>query len=93
MILYCADVELFSTTRAGFACIVSEMEYQTNPKEDGKKVGQRIDTYGSHEVFSLPDWKKYSIEKGGKYRGLVSNNLWLTLKRRSDLYAGHRRPA
>lgn len=37
------------------------------PKADGKKLGQQIDTYGSHEVLKLPDWKKYSFKKGGEY--------------------------
>lgn len=36
------------------------------PKDDSKKLGQQIDTYGSHEVLNLPDWKKYAVEKGGQ---------------------------
>lgn len=36
------------------------------PKDDSKKLGQQIDTYGSHEVLDLPDWKKYAVEKGGQ---------------------------
>ena len=36
------------------------------PKEDGKKLGQQIDTYGSREILDLPDWKKYAVEKGGQ---------------------------
>ena len=35
------------------------------PTEDGKKLGQQIDTYGSHEVLNLPDWKKFGVKKGG----------------------------
>ena len=34
------------------------------PKDDRKKLGQQIDTYGSHEVLKLPDWRKYSVKKG-----------------------------
>jgi len=34
------------------------------PKDDSKKLGQQIDTYGSHEVLELPDWRKYAVEKG-----------------------------
>ena len=34
------------------------------PKNDSKKLGQQIDTYGSHEVLNLPDWKKYTVKKG-----------------------------
>lgn len=36
------------------------------PKADGKKLGQQIDTYGSHEVLKLQDWRKYSFQKGGE---------------------------
>lgn len=36
------------------------------PSDNGKKLGQQIDTYGSHEVLDLPDWKKYAVEKGGQ---------------------------
>lgn len=36
------------------------------PSNNGKKLGQQIDTYGSHEVLDLPDWKKYAVEKGGQ---------------------------
>ncbi|KAL2047306.1 hypothetical protein N7G274_001327 [Stereocaulon virgatum] len=36
------------------------------PKDDRKKLGQQIDTYGSHEVLSLPDWKKYAVKKGNQ---------------------------
>ena len=36
------------------------------PKEDSKKLGQQIDTYGSHEVLNLPDWKRYAVKKGGQ---------------------------
>ncbi len=36
------------------------------PKKDSKKLGQQIDTYGSHEVLNLPDWRKYAVEKGGQ---------------------------
>ncbi|KAK3177083.1 hypothetical protein OEA41_008411 [Lepraria neglecta] len=36
------------------------------PKDDSKKLGQQIDTYGSHEVLNLPDWKKYAVKKGGQ---------------------------
>ena len=34
------------------------------PKEDAKKLGQQIDTYGSHEILNLPDWQKFGAEKG-----------------------------
>ncbi|KAL9100199.1 MAG: hypothetical protein Q9163_004395 [Psora crenata] len=34
------------------------------PKDDSKKLGQQIDTYGSHEVLNLPDWKNYAVKKG-----------------------------
>ena len=36
------------------------------PKDDRKKLGQQIDTYGSHEVLKLPDWKKYAVKKGSQ---------------------------
>ena len=34
------------------------------PKDDSKKLGQQIDTYGSHEILKLPDWTKYAAKKG-----------------------------
>ena len=34
------------------------------PVDDSKKLGQQIDTYGSHEVLKVPDWKKYALKKG-----------------------------
>jgi len=36
------------------------------PKEDGKKLGQQLDTYGSHEILKVPDWKKFAVKKGGQ---------------------------
>ena len=36
------------------------------PKEDNKKLGQQIDTYGSHEDLNLPDWRNYAVERGGQ---------------------------
>jgi xylulose-5-phosphate/fructose-6-phosphate phosphoketolase len=36
------------------------------PKDDRKKLGQQIDTYGSHEVLNLPDWKQYAVKKGSQ---------------------------
>ena len=36
------------------------------PKDDSKKLGQQIDTYGSHESLKLPDWRKYGVEKGSQ---------------------------
>lgn len=34
------------------------------PEDGGKKLGQQIDTYGSHEELKLPDWKTFSVKKG-----------------------------
>ena len=34
------------------------------PKTNGKKLGQQIDTYGSHQVLKLPDWQKFAVKKG-----------------------------
>ena len=34
------------------------------PAEESKRLGQQIDTYGSHEVLNIPDWKKYGVKKG-----------------------------
>lgn len=34
------------------------------PKEDHKKLGQQIDTYGSHELLKIADWKKFAVKKG-----------------------------
>lgn len=45
------------------------------PNEDGKKLGQQIDTYGSHEVLHLPDWKKYGLKKGGTSSNTVNTVL------------------
>ena len=36
------------------------------PADESKRLGQQIDTYGSHEVLSIPDWKKYAVKKGGQ---------------------------
>lgn len=36
------------------------------PSDDKKKLGQQIDTYGSHEVLKLPEWQKYGVKKGGQ---------------------------
>lgn len=36
------------------------------PADESKRIGQQIDTYGSHEVLSIPDWKKYGVKKGGQ---------------------------
>jgi len=34
------------------------------PRDDSKKLGQQIDTYGSHEVLRIADWKKFAVKKG-----------------------------
>ena len=34
------------------------------PENDSKKLGQQIDTYGSHEVLKIADWKKFAAKKG-----------------------------
>ena len=34
------------------------------PADESKRLGQQIDTYGSHEVLNIPDWKKYGVQKG-----------------------------
>ena len=36
------------------------------PRDDSKKLGQQIDTYGSHEELKLPDWKLFGAKKGGQ---------------------------
>ena len=36
------------------------------PAGESKRLGQQIDTYGSHEVLSIPDWKKYGVKKGNQ---------------------------
>ncbi|KAL9129582.1 MAG: hypothetical protein Q9217_002002 [Psora testacea] len=42
------------------------------PKNDNRKLGQQIDTYRSHEVLSLPDWKKYAVKKGEQASCMVA---------------------
>lgn len=34
------------------------------PEDDSKKLGQQIDTYGSHEELKLPDCKGFGAKKG-----------------------------
>ena len=34
------------------------------PKDDDKKLGQQIHTYGARQVLKIPDWQKYSVKKG-----------------------------
>ena len=34
------------------------------PRDDSKKLGQQIDTYGSHEVLKIVDWRKFAAKKG-----------------------------
>ncbi|PQE06541.1 hypothetical protein CJF32_00002307 [Rutstroemia sp. NJR-2017a WRK4] len=36
------------------------------PVEPHKKLGQRVETYKHHEPLSVPDWKKYAVEKGSE---------------------------
>ncbi|KAL8646263.1 MAG: hypothetical protein Q9226_006943 [Calogaya cf. arnoldii] len=36
------------------------------PEDDSKKLGQQIDTYGSHEELKIPDWKSFAAKKGGQ---------------------------
>ena len=36
------------------------------PEDDAKKLGQQIDTYGSHELLKLTDWKKFAVPKGSQ---------------------------
>ncbi|KAF6225192.1 hypothetical protein HO133_010389 [Letharia lupina] len=36
------------------------------PADESKRLGQQIDTYGSHEVLKIPDWKNYGVKKGGQ---------------------------
>lgn len=36
------------------------------PGDDSKKLGQQIDTNGSHEELKLPDWKTFAAKKGGQ---------------------------
>lgn len=36
------------------------------PADEGKRLGQQIITYGSHEVLEIPDWKKYGVKKGSQ---------------------------
>ena len=33
------------------------------PADESKRIGQQIDTYGSHELLNIPDWKKYGVKK------------------------------
>ena len=34
------------------------------PKDDSKKLGQQIHSYGAYQVLKIPDWQKYSVKKG-----------------------------
>jgi xylulose-5-phosphate/fructose-6-phosphate phosphoketolase len=36
------------------------------PVEPHKKLGQRVETYKHHEPLSVPDWKKYAVDKGSE---------------------------
>ena len=36
------------------------------PADESKRLGQQIATYGSHEVLSIPDWRKYGVKKGSQ---------------------------
>jgi xylulose-5-phosphate/fructose-6-phosphate phosphoketolase len=36
------------------------------PAESEKKLGQRIESYKGYQPLSLPDWKKFGVEKGGE---------------------------
>ncbi|KAJ5047483.1 uncharacterized protein L3040_003307 [Drepanopeziza brunnea f. sp. 'multigermtubi'] len=36
------------------------------PAESSKKLGQRAETYKSHEPLKVPDWKKFGVEKGSE---------------------------
>ena len=36
------------------------------PADESKRLGQQVDTYGSHEVLSIPDWRKYGVKQGGQ---------------------------
>lgn len=51
--------ELFTNEGAPVEAISSII-----PKDDSKKLGQQIDTYGSHEVLKIADWKKFAVKKG-----------------------------
>ena len=34
------------------------------PRDDSKKLGQQVHTYGAHQVLKIPDWQKYAVKKG-----------------------------
>jgi xylulose-5-phosphate/fructose-6-phosphate phosphoketolase len=36
------------------------------PKEDINKLGQRAESYKSHETLNVPDWRKFGVEKGSE---------------------------
>lgn len=36
------------------------------PVTEAKRIGQRVESYKSHEALKLPEWKKYGVEKGSE---------------------------
>jgi xylulose-5-phosphate/fructose-6-phosphate phosphoketolase len=34
------------------------------PKQDSKKLGQRIETYGNYHPLEMPNWKHFGVSKG-----------------------------
>ena len=34
------------------------------PRDDSKKLGQQVHTYGAHQVLKIPDWQKYAVKNG-----------------------------
>lgn len=34
------------------------------PKQDSKKLGQRIETYGNYQPLDVPNWKHFGVPKG-----------------------------
>ena len=43
---------------------IAELATKIIPKDDSKKLGQQLCTYGAYKPLKVPDWHRYGVKKG-----------------------------